>query len=202
MSSEILDLLFGSRAKTRILRFFLLNPEGEYPLKEIAKKNMVSVSNARRELNELSKIKFINEKTRKGVKYFSSNQQFYFYGELKSLFTKSNISPQTKGLDRLKHIGDVKLALVSGTFLNYPKSKVDMVLVANNVSRSKLNNVMNSLEADIGKEVSFVLMNNEEFKYRLDMLDRFLLDFLEGPHTELINKVPGLKRFILGLKKY
>jgi hypothetical protein len=200
--SEILDSLFGSRAKTRIMRFFLLNPEGEYSLQDIAKKNMVSAPNAKKELNELSKMKFIVEKTRKGKKYFSTNSQFHFYSELKSLFTKSNISPQTKGLERLKFIGDVKLALVSGTFLNYPKSKVDMVLVVNNVSRSKLKNVMSSLEADIGKEVSFVLMNNDEFKYRLDMLDRFLLDFLEGPHTELINKVPGLKRFILGRKKY
>jgi len=200
--SEALDILFGSKAKTRILRFFLLNPEGEYPLKEVAKKNMVSLANARKDVNELVKIKFIIEKTHKGVKYFVTNPQFHFYAELKSLFTKSNISPQTKGLEKLKHIGDVKLALVSGTFLNYPKSKVDMILVANNVSRSKLNNVMSSLEADIGKEVSFVLMNNDEFKYRLDMLDRFLLEFLEGPHTELINKVPGLKRFILGRKKY
>ena len=200
--SETLELLFGSKAKTRILRFFLLNAEGEYPLGEIAKKNMISIAHTRKEVNDLIKIKFICEKTHKGVKHFAVNPQFHFYGELKSLFTKSNISPQTKGLEKIKQIGDVKLALVSGTFLNYPKSKVDMVLVANNVSRSKLNNVMHSLEADIGKEVSFVLMNNEEFKYRLDMLDRFLLEFLEGPHTELINKVPGLKRFILGRKKY
>ncbi|KKQ43790.1 MAG: hypothetical protein US63_C0043G0006, partial [Candidatus Moranbacteria bacterium GW2011_GWC2_37_8] len=73
---------------------------------------------------------------------------------------------------------------------------------ANNVSRSKLKSVMNSLEAEIGKEVSFVLMNSEEFKYRLDMLDRFLLDFVEDTHVELIDKIPGFKRFILGRKKY
>ena len=77
-----------------------------------------------------------------------------------------------------------------------------MVLVANNVSRGKLRSVMNNLEAEIGKEISFVLMNSEEFKYRMDMLDRFLLEFLEGPHDEVINKVPGLKRFIMGRKKY
>jgi hypothetical protein len=200
--SEILELLFGSKAKTRILRFFLLNPEGEYTVVEIAKKNMVPVANARKELNDLQKIKFVIEKTRKGKKCYVGNQQFAFYSELRSLFTKSNVSPESKGLERLKFIGDVKLVLLSGTFLNYPKSKVDMVLVVNNVNRSKLNNVMNSLEADLGKEVSYVLMNNEEFKYRLDMLDRFLLDFLEGPHTELVNKITGLKRFIMGLKKY
>ena len=200
--SEILETLFGSKAKTRILRFFLLNSEREYSTQEIAKKNMLTLASVRKEVNELKKIKFLLEKTKKGAKYYTLDQEFSFHSELKSLFAKSTASPESKSLAKLKNIGDVKLALISGIFLNYPKSKVDMVLVANNVSRGKLKSVMNSLEAEIGKEVSFVLMNSDEFKYRLDLLDRFLLDFFEGTHVELIDKIPGLKRFILGRKKY
>ena len=200
--SEILETLLGSKAKTRILRFFLINGEKEYSIAEISKKNMLPAASVRKEINELKKIKFISEKTKKGSKFFVLDQDFCFLSELKSLFAKSSASPESKSLSRIKNIGDVKLALVSGIFLNDPKSKVDMVLVVNNVSRGKLKSVMNMLEAEIGKEVSFVLMNSEEFKYRLDMLDRFLLDFMEGPHLELIDKIPGLKRFILGRKKY
>lgn len=200
--SEILDSLFGSKSKTRILRFFLLNAEKEFSLAEISLKNMLSAPSARKEINELKKIKFLSEKTRKGTKVYALDPEFHFYQELKNLFAKSTSSPQCKSLARLKNIGDVKLALVSGIFINHPKSKADMVLVANNVSRSKLKSVMNSLEAEIGKEISFVLMNSEEFKYRLDMLDRFLLDFVEDTHVELIDKIPGFKRFILGRKKY
>ena len=200
--SEILDSLFGSKAKTRILRFFLLNADNEHSIADISSKNMISSSAVRKEINELKKIKFVTEKTRKGIKVYVLDEQFHYYQELKTLFAKSTSSPQCKSLARLKNIGDVKLALVSGIFLNHPKSKVDMVLVANNVSRSKLKSVMSSLEAEIGKEVSFVLMNSEEFKYRLDMLDRFLLDFVEDTHLELIDRIPGFKRFILGRKKY
>lgn len=200
--SEILETLFGSKAKTRILRFFLLNPDKEYSIEEIAKKNMLSRAAARKEINDMKKIKFVIEHSRQRIKHYASNQSFHYYYELKNLFAKSSSSPQCKSLTKIKNIGDVKLALVSGVFMNYPKSKVDMVLVANNVSRGKLKNVMGSLEAEIGKELSFVLMNSDEFKYRLDMLDRFLLDFIEGTHTELINKIPGFKRFILGRKKY
>lgn len=200
--SETLESLFGSKAKTRILRFFLLNFEKEYSIADIASKNMLAVASVRKEVSELKKIKFLTEKTKKGSKYFVLDQDFPFYSELKSLFAKSTASPDSKSLARIKNIGDVKLALVSGIFLNYPKSKVDMVLVANNVSRGKLKSVMNTLEAEIGKEISFVLMNSDEFKYRLDMLDRFLLDFVEGTHLVLIDKIPGLKRFILGRKKY
>lgn len=200
--SEVLETLFGSRAKTRILRFFLLNPDREYRVVEIAKKNMLSSAAVRKEIKELKKIKFLVEHKKKGIKFYTLDQTFHFYFELKNLFAKSASSPQCRSLSKLKSIGDVKLALVSGIFLNYPKSKVDMVLVANNVSRGKLRNVMNSLEAEVGKEISFVMMNSDEFKYRLDMLDRFLIDFIEGSHIELIDKIPGFKRFLLGHKKY
>lgn len=163
---------------------------------------MLSAPVVRKEINEFKKIKFLIEKTKKGSKSYILNPEFPFLQELKNLFAKSTSSPECKSLARLKNIGEVKLALVSGIFLNHPKSKADMVLVANNVSRSKLKSVMSSLEAEIGKEISFVLMNTDEFKYRLDMLDRFLLDFIEDNHVELIDKIPGFKRFMLSRKKY
>jgi len=200
--SETLEILFGSKARTRVLRFFLLNPDREFSAAQVSQKNMLSASQVRKELNDLVKIKFVSKKVRKNEKSYALNSDFHFYPELKNLIAKSNSSPQCRSLAKIKGIGDVKLVLVSGTFLNYPKSKADMVLVANSVSRGKLRSVMNNLEAEIGKEISFVLMNSEEFKYRMDMLDRFLLEFLEGPHEEVINKIPGLKRFIMGRKKY
>lgn len=200
--SETLELLFGSKSKSRLLRFFLLNSEREFTLAEIASKNMLSLAAVRKEISEFKKMKFVIEKTKKGTKSYILDHDFVYYQELKNLFAKSTSSPQCKSLARLKNIGEVKLALVSGVFINHPKSKADMVLVANNVSRSKLKSVMNNLEAEIGKEISFVLMNSDEFKYRLDMLDRFLLDFVEDTHVEIIDKIPGFKRFILARKKY
>ncbi len=199
--SEILEILFGSRAKARLLRFFLQNPETEYPLSEITEKNMVNKFQAKKEINSLKSVKFIAEKIKGGKKIYALNRDFPFYPELRSLIIKSNIYPQCRSLGKIKGIGDVKLALISGIFLNYPRSKADMMIVANNVSRGGLKNLMKNLEAEIGKEISYVLMNNDEFKYRLDMMDRFILDFLEGPHDEIINKLPKLKRFIAGLKK-
>lgn len=178
-----------------------MNPDQEFKTADISEKNMIKSSQIRSALNEFKRNRFILERKKSGVKYYVLNQKFPFLIELKSLFVKSNIYPQCNSLDKLKTIGDVKLALISGVFLNYAKSKADMVLVVNNVSRSKLKNLMSNIEAEVGKEISYVLMNNEEFKYRLDMLDRFLLDFLESPHDELVNKIPRLKPFIAGLKR-
>lgn len=198
---EVLDFIFGSRIKARLLRFFLMNADREYDIQEISRKNMFKGSQVKSVLNEFKKNKFVLERKRGGKKTYVINQKFPFFVELRSLFIKSNVYPECSSLSKIKGIGDVKLALISGIFLNYPKSKADIVLVVNNVSRSKLNNLMNNLEAEVGREISYVLMNSEEFKYRMDMLDRFLLDFFEGPHDEIVNKIPRLKVFVAGIKK-
>lgn len=199
--SEILEFLFGSKIKTRLIRFFLMNTEKDYSIQEICAKNMLNNSQTRTVLNEFKKNKFILERKRNGLKSYVFNPSFPFFIELKSLFIKSNVFPQCGSFDKIKTIGDVKLALISGVFLNYSKSKADLILVANNVNRTRLKNLMGAMEAEVGREISYVLMNSEEFKYRLDMLDRFLLDFMESPHDEIINKIPRLKIFIAGLKK-
>lgn len=194
--SETLENLFGSKERTRLLRFFLQNPDQVFEPSEIIKKNMLNASRTRSELNNLAKIKFVLKRARKSKFFYELNPEFVFYPELKGLFAKDNVSPHCKSLAKISKIGNIKLAVVSGTFINYGKSKADMILVGDNVSKAKLKNLMSALEAEIGKEITFVLMTMEEFKYRLNMLDKFVLEFLEGPHEELIDKVPGLKRFI------
>ena len=73
--SEILETLFGSRARTRVLRFFLLNPEKECRVTEIAKKNMLTPAVVRKEINEIKKIKFIAEHSKKGIKYYQNGKE-------------------------------------------------------------------------------------------------------------------------------
>ncbi|MFZ2193475.1 MAG: hypothetical protein WAV31_04495 [Candidatus Moraniibacteriota bacterium] len=194
--SEILESLFSSKERVRILRFFLQNPEATFTSAEISRRNMLKPLKIRREIEMLSKIKFILKSTQKDKISYRLNQNFDFYPEMKNLFSRANTSPQCKSLARVANLGSVKLAVISGVFINYQKSKADMILVGDNISKARLNNLMSSLEAEIGKEINFVLMTMEEFKYRLNMLDKFILEFLEGPHEEVINKIVGLKQFI------
>lgn len=193
--SEILESLFGSKERASLLRFFLQNPEQEYAYAEVVRRNMLK-NNAKREIDRLTKIKFISRHARKGKISYVLNQNFSFYPELKNLISKSNIYPQCKSLSKIEKIGNIKLAVISGIFINYQKGKADMIIVGDDIKRARLKNLMASLEAEIGKEIDFVLMNSEEFKYRLNMLDKFILEFLEGPHEELINKIQWLKHLI------
>jgi hypothetical protein len=198
--SEMLETLFGSKERARLLRFFLQNPDQEYAIEEILKRNMLNLGHVRRELTNLINIKFILKRIRKGKIFYILNQEFNFYPELKNLIVKSNVYPQCQSLGRVKNLGNIRYAAISGVFINYPKSKADMILVGDAVSRARLKNLMNNLEAEVGREITFVLMSQEEFKYRLNMLDKFVLDFLQGPNEELVNKIPGLRKFIADRK--
>jgi hypothetical protein len=190
------EALFGSRERARLLRFFLQNPDQTYEFDQIIRKNMVNRQKAKGELVSLSNIKFIIKRTRGGKIYYELNPSFDFYPELKNLIAKSNIYPQCKSLGKVSKLGNVKLAVISGVFINYAKSKADMIIVGDGISKVRLKNLMDNLEAEIGKEINFVLMTMDEFKYRLNMLDKFVLEFLDGPHEEVINKITGLKQFI------
>lgn len=194
--SELLEHLFGSKEKARLLRFFLQNPETQYEFSEVVKRNMLKSQKVKRELANLKNIRFIFKRTKNGRNHYQLNQSFNFYPELKNLIAKSNVYPQCRSLGKISKLGNIKLAVISGVFISYDKSKADMILVGDGISKAKLKGLMDSLEAEIGKEINFVLMTMEEFKYRLNMLDKFILEFLEGPHEEVINRIPGLKQLI------
>jgi hypothetical protein len=175
------------------MKFFMLNDREVYTLKDIARKNQLKSVQASRELARLERIKMVASRSKKGQRLYQTNRDFIFYPELKNLVVKSNTLPECRSLHRIKGLGKVRLALMSGVFLNYPKGRADLLIVGDELSRAKLKHLLESLEAEVGKEVNYALMSSEEFKYRTDMLDKFVMDFLEGPFEEIICKVPNLK---------
>jgi len=190
---EIFSQLFESRVKARLIKFFMLNDKREYSQQEIVEKNKMSSVQITKELNRFEKMKMIIVRTKKGKRFFQTNTGFIFYPELKNLVVKSNTMPECRSLSQIKNLGKVRLALISGVFLNYPKGRADLLLVGDEMSRAKLKHLLENLEAEVGKEINYSFMSSDEFKYRTDMLDKFIMEFLEGPYEEIICKVPNLK---------
>ena len=201
MTAGILESLFGSKARVRLLRFFLLNTDLELTSRQIAEKALLPTSAVRKELNLMEKTGFVKSRKVGGKKVFSAEESFPFRDELLALFARETVAPECKGLRKIETIGDVYLAAISGIFLNYAKARVDLFIVANDVSRAKLAKAVRALEAEVGKEIRYVVLSTEEFKYRVNMTDRFLRDFFAGAHDEVINKMPQLKRVLRKLRK-
>lgn len=198
---DVLEALFGSKEKARLIRFFVLNPEGLFSFEEAVSKNKIKKNESRKALRVLVKMKLVLERSIKRQKFYVLNKAFSYYPELHTLIAATNRHPQCEGLKKIRQVGDVKLVLLSGVFLDYGKGKIDMLLVVNSVQRAKLGQIISFIEAEIGKEIRYMLLDAEEFRYRLELTDRFLTDFFEGPHEELINRIPNLKRLVTILKK-
>jgi len=87
----------------------------------------------------------------------------------------------------LRRLGRIRLALITGAFLNVPDTRVDLLIVGDNVRLQRLFHFIREQEADLGKELRYVILEREEFLYRYEMFDRFLRDILDSPHYKLIN---------------
>ena len=163
-----LEILFGSRERWRLIKFFLLNGKTEFLAKEIIEKNKLSLKEATLVLNQLAKSQFLTTHSKQGKKFFALNKEFPFLEELKNLVVRSNVFPQCESLEKIKSLGEVKLALISGAFINYPKSKTDLLIVGDALSQARVKHLLEDLEAEMGREVNYSIMTLAEFKPRRD----------------------------------
>lgn len=126
---------------------------------------------------------------------YTLNDRFEFFEELRSLILKSSPAEKDRMIRRMSGLGRVKLAVISGIFLNNhnsidtTESEVDLFIVGDDIDKSRLRLFLRSLEAEVGKEIRFGLMDKDEFEYRYGMFDRFVRVLLEGSHEKLINKL-------------
>jgi predicted transcriptional regulator len=189
MPKEILEQLFDSPVKVKLLKLFFRNPDQSFELKEIVRKIKSDSSSSRRQIKKLESIGLINSRIKNRKKVYFINPDFVFYGELKSLVLKSSPASKEKILKRLKMLGRINLAILSGIFVNAENTRVDLLVVGDNIKKKKLSSFLRDLEAEVGREIDYVILSTEEFKYRYDMFDRFIRDVLEKPHEKLINKL-------------
>ena len=189
MAKEILEQLFDSPIKVKLLKLFLRNSEEHFGLKELVKKTRTDKTSCRRQISKLEDIKFIKSKFKSGKKLYSLNPTFDFYNELKTLVLKSSPASKNKILNRLKNIGRIKLVLLSGIFVDLENSRADLLIVGDGIKNKNLANFLKDLESEVGKEINYVVLTTADFKYRYDMFDRFIRDILEKPHEKLVNKL-------------
>ncbi|PIR41148.1 MAG: hypothetical protein COV31_02825 [Candidatus Yanofskybacteria bacterium CG10_big_fil_rev_8_21_14_0_10_46_23] len=121
------------------------------------------------------------------------NPDFQYLEELRSLLLKFSETEFDLLSRRVNQIGRIKLAVVGGIFLEHKQEKepilADLFLVGDDVDSRKLRNFIKGIEADLGTEIKFVLMERDEFRYRFKMFDRFIRVLFEGPHKVLFDRI-------------
>lgn len=205
----MLEKLFGSKARVKILKLFLLNPTSKFYIRQLSRDLKLQLNSVRRELENLESFGILtsdikDEERRESAekertssheytggqekKYFRANQDFVLFDEIKALMVKAQVLYEKDFVRKLNSIGKVKLLVLTGMFVNNQNTLVDMLIVGK-INKSKLAKLMNELEAGLGREINFTVFDNQEFKYRRDITDIFLYGILDGKKIVVIDEI-------------
>lgn len=177
---KILQSLFSSRVRTKLLKFFLTKPETSYFIRELERKIGEDAKNISRELNNLENIGFLWSEKRGLQKFYSTKPDFFFYSELKAVFLKAS------GLEGL--FKDVLLQLegIEKVFMKeLPSSESNesqqiKLLIVGKPDLAILNDMVNGLMGKSGRDISYRCYSQEEFDERLRMEDSYILEVIKG----------------------
>lgn len=202
---ELLARLLGGNERVKIMRFFLHHEDIILSLQEVSKKTKSKEAVVRKELNALTAMGFIEKRkarmaitTSSGKKIFSKvkevsgyalNPNFPHNDALKDLLFDFHLFDKKKLATLFKPVGRIKLFIVSGIFLGQAKTRVDILLVGEAIKQEKAEKILDTLSAELGREVICSIMDVEEYEYRYKMYDKFVLDILSMPHEKVIDKV-------------
>lgn len=179
---EILGKILGNPARVKIMRLFLLNKSMGFKSADIAKRSRVSTDIVRRELKLLSVVGFV--KKRPSDYIFDSS--FKYSSEFEGLLVGADTLDKDAIAESFKKAGKVKLLLVSGVFIKSKESRVDLLLVGDKMNKSKIEEGIRRLEAEIGAELVYAIFDTKEFAYRIKMYDKLVRDVLDFPHEVVV----------------
>jgi DNA-binding transcriptional ArsR family regulator len=84
----MLEHLFTSRTRVKLLELFLLRPEREIHVREICRITTVNINAVRRELANLEGLGLLTSSRRGNARFYTVNIAFPIYQELVGIFLK------------------------------------------------------------------------------------------------------------------
>lgn len=184
----MLEQLFGSRTRVKLLRFFANNPNQDYFIRELTRKLGEQINSIRRELTNLENIGFVVAQEKNHKKYYRVDESFILFQEIKSLILKSRFTLERRFISNIKQFGNITYFALMGYFMNDPDAPVDLFIVGK-VSKKKMADLLEKFTSEFGQEIRYTVMEQKEYQYRKDITDKFLYEILNGKKVILINKL-------------
>jgi hypothetical protein len=186
----MIDALFGSKTRVKLLHLFLNNPNRAFYVREITRKIDEQINSVRRELANMLSIGIIQSDSSNNRLYYEVNQAYQHYEPLRAIFGDASStavaaeSPSSDWSKRLKPLGDVRLALLAGQLVRGSQTDVDVLLVGS-LNKTQAKKFIKEMEDEEGKSLNYTIMSYEDFYYRLSIKDRFVTDIINNKFTLL-----------------
>ncbi len=206
---EILEKLFGSAAKVKIMRLFLFNPQGSFSLADIARRSQVSESEAKRTITLFESVGLVRHRRSmrgnkvqvekktgdvkkmsfKSTSTWSINPEFSYLRQLRELLLYPSPVRDKEIVDRLARVAKLKLVVLSGVFLQNLDARIDLLIVGDSIKKTSLDTIVKKIESELGREIKYAVFETADFKYRVNMYDKLIRDILDYPHEKILDKL-------------
>ncbi|MCA9301548.1 transcriptional regulator [Candidatus Nomurabacteria bacterium] len=197
----MIEQLFGSKTRVKLLQLFLANPGRSFYVREMTRKIDEQINSVRRELSNLLGIGIIKSDSVNNKLYYEVNQGYKHFKALQSIFSvelpQQDISPASQGdlLKRLQTVGSFDVVITAGSLVGSESSDVDLILVGSS-NKQKLEKLIKTIELEEGSAVRYTVLPPSEFKYRLEIKDRFMSTVLNGKFAILNDESGVLRKFL------
>jgi hypothetical protein len=167
----MIEQLFGSKTRVKLLQMFYSNPNRSFYVREITRKIDEQINSVRRELANLLNTGIITSDSSNNKVYYEVDQKYEFYAPLQEIFGGGGAKPRKTG--KTTKVADA------------PVEEAADLKALGNVEVACL------LEKQEGKDLRYTVFSLDDFTYRLQIKDRFLSNVLRSKKQVLLDK-PGL----------
>lgn len=206
----MIEQLFGSKTRVKLLGLFYQNPNRAFYVREITRKIDEQINSVRRELANLLSIGIIKSDNANNKLYYEVDQNFEHHDALEAIFgfnkssrkskrqTEDNntndpsiieidVSSEDENINSLVKSGNVRLLVYSGQFTRDETVGIDVLLVGD-INLPNLEHAISRLEESEKKDIRYCVFTVEEFQYRKQINDRFIANLEHARKILHVNK--------------
>ena len=188
----MIDALFGSKTRVKLLHLFLNNPGQAFYVREITRLIGEQINSVRRELSNMLEVGIITSNNTDNKLYYEVNQRYEYYAPLRTIFADQAVSAVVeKGKAEawesdLASLPNARFVAIAGLLVRGSASNVDL-LVAGDVPSKKIKMAVSNIEKTIGRELTYSILTYDELYYRLSVHDRFISNILASKHRIILD---------------
>lgn len=189
----MIDALFGSKTRVKLLHLFLSNPEKSFYVREITRLIDEQINSVRRELSNMLEVGVIISDSADNKLYYGANRQYKYYEPLKQIFSDSDTKRELRQkVELVAWKGDVaklpglRLAVAAGALVRGSVSPVDLLLVGS-MSANSISAIIKKIERQEHRELRYTVLAYDEFYYRLSVRDKFIMEIINGACSVLVD---------------
>lgn len=191
----MIDALFGSKTRVKLLHLFLSNPGKSFYVREITRLIDEQINSVRRELANMINVGIIVSDSADNKLYYSVNMNYVHYEAFRMIFggtltaseAEATISHRSSWIDDLRGVSGLRVAVVAGSLVRGSASSVDL-LIAGEVRDDAVQTLIARAEKEEKKSLNYAVLSYEDFYYRLSIRDRFVMEILSGKHSVVVDR--------------